>query len=118
MLKLKDQFVAGLCLAASTIWLGSSLAAEDPTAFVVSEISKMKVGANDWPQWGGSTSRNNTPDGKNIPINWNVDTGENILWSMPLGSETYGNAVVANGKVYVGTNNGNGYISAIQVPST
>jgi outer membrane protein assembly factor BamB len=30
---------------------------------------------------------------------------------MPLGSETYGNPVVANGKVYVGTNNGSGYIS-------
>ena len=116
MLKLKDQFVAGLYLAATAIWFGSSLAAEDPTAFVTSEISKMKVGPLDWPQWGGSTSRNNTPDGKNIPISWNVDTGENILWSMPLGSETYGNAVVANGKVYVGTNNGNGYIK--RYPST
>ncbi len=116
MLKLKDQFVAGLCLAATTIWLGGSLPAEDPTAFVVSAISKMKVGPRDWPQWGGSTSRNNTPDGKNIPISWNVDTGDNIRWSMPLGSETYGNAVVANGKVYVGTNNGNGYIK--RYPST
>jgi hypothetical protein len=29
---------------------------------------------------------------------------------MPLGSETYGNPVIANGKVYVGTNNGNAYI--------
>ncbi len=116
MLKLKDQFVAGLCVAATAIWLGGSLAAEDPTEFVVSQITKMKVGPHDWPQWGGSTSRNNTPDGKNIPISWNVDTGENILWSMPLGSETYGNAVVANGKVYVGTNNGNGYIK--RYPST
>ena len=70
----------------------------------------MKVGPKDWPQWGGSYSRNNTPDGKNIPIKWDVNTGENIRWSMPLGSETYGNPVVANGKVYIGTNNGNGYI--------
>ncbi len=29
---------------------------------------------------------------------------------MPLGSETYGNPTVANGKVYVGTNNGAGYL--------
>lgn len=70
----------------------------------------MEVGRKDWPQWGGSYGRNNTPEGKNIPIKWNVETGENILWSMPLGSETYGNPVVANGKVYIGTNNGNGYI--------
>jgi hypothetical protein len=70
----------------------------------------MKVGKKDWPQWGGSYFRNNTPEGKNIPTSWDVNTGENIAWSMPLGSETYGNPVVANGKVYVGTNNGNGYI--------
>ncbi len=38
-------------------------------------------------------------------------TGKNVRWSMPLGSETYGNPVIANGKVYVGTNNGAGYIS-------
>ena len=30
---------------------------------------------------------------------------------MPLGSETYGNPVCANGKVYVGTNNASGYLS-------
>ncbi|MFM7168423.1 MAG: PQQ-binding-like beta-propeller repeat protein [Planctomycetaceae bacterium] len=70
----------------------------------------MEVGKRDWPQWGGSYGRNNTPEGKNIPIKWNVESGENVLWSMPLGSETYGNPVVANGKVYIGTNNGNGYI--------
>ena len=70
----------------------------------------MEVGKKDWPQWGGSYGRNNTPEGKNIPLKWNVETGENVLWSMPLGSETYGNPVVANGKVYIGTNNGNGYI--------
>lgn len=94
-------------------WLLSAVgavSAEDPTKLALERISKMEVGKKDWPQWGGSYGRNNTPEGKNIPIKWNVETGENILWSMPLGSETYGNPVVANGKVYIGTNNGNGYI--------
>jgi len=103
----------GLCLLTLTLTLVNcppQTDAEDPTASVVSRIGEMKVGPKDWPQWGGSYSRNNTPDGKNIPIKWDVNTGENIRWSMPLGSETYGNPVVANGKVYVGTNNGNGYI--------
>jgi len=45
-----------------------------------------------------------------MPIEFNTKTGMNIRWSMPLGSETYGNPVIANGKVYVGTNNGNGYV--------
>jgi len=110
MLKVKAQFMAGLSLALMAMFSGSITVAEDPTAFVTGQIAKMKVEASDWPQWGGSYSRNNTPEGKNIPISWNVETGKNILWSMPLGSETYGNPVVANGEVYVGTNNGNAYI--------
>ena len=30
-----------------------------------------------------------------------------MLWAAKLGSQTYGNPVVAGGRVYVGTNNGN-----------
>jgi outer membrane protein assembly factor BamB len=100
---------AGLA-AAGLGWSIQPLQAEDPTAAALAEIGKLKVGTKDWPQWGGSPYRNNTPDGKNIPTQWDVETGKNIRWSMPLGSETYGNPVVANGRVYVGTNNGSGYI--------
>ncbi len=88
----------------------SEVTAADPTKEVLEAVSKLKVGPKDWPQWGGSSHRNNTPSGKNIPIDWDVEEGKNILWSAPLGSETYGNPVVANGKVFIGTNNGNGYI--------
>ena len=82
----------------------------DPTAVAKAAIAKMKVGVKDWPQWGGSPERNNVPETGPMPTEFNVKTGKNIRWSMPLGSETYGNPVIANGKVYVGTNNGNGYI--------
>ena len=82
----------------------------DPTKQTLNLIAKMKVGPGDWPQWGGSYYRNNCPEGVNIATKWDVSTGENVKWSMPLGSETYGNPVVANGKVYVGTNNGSGYL--------
>ena len=82
----------------------------DSTADALALISKMKVGKSDWPQWGGSPHRNNTPEGKNIPTEWNLETGENVLWAAPLGSQTYGNPVVANGKVFVGTNNTHGYL--------
>lgn len=87
-----------------------SAADYDPTAVAKAFISKLKVGPKDWPQWGGSPERNNVPDSGPLPTSFDVETKENILWSMPLGSETYGNPVVANGKVYIGTNNGNGYI--------
>jgi outer membrane protein assembly factor BamB len=77
----------------------------------------------DWPQWGGTAARNNVPEGKNIPTEWNIgdfdrktgewisDDAQNIKWVARLGSQTYGNPVVANGRVYVGTNNGAGYLS-------
>ena len=34
MLKLKDHFIAGLCLAATAMLSGNAVAAEDPTAFL------------------------------------------------------------------------------------
>lgn len=85
-------------------------AAEDPVARLQAEQKTRKVGPKDWPQWFGWSAKNNTPDGQNIPETWDVKKGTNVLWSAPLGSQTYGNTVVANGKVYVGTNNYNGYL--------
>lgn len=76
-----------------------------------------------WNQWGGGPARNNVPVGKNIPSEWEVGdfdykTGEwdptnakNIKWVVRLGSQTYGNAVIADGKVFVGTNNSGAYLS-------
>jgi outer membrane protein assembly factor BamB len=79
--------------------------------------------SGDWTQWGGSPSRNNVPEARNIPTEWEVGTfdyaegnkwnedgSENIAWVAQLGSQTYGNPVVADGRVYVGTNNGAGYL--------
>lgn len=82
----------------------------DPTAEALKLIKAMKVKPGDWPQWGGSYFRNNVPEGKGIATEWNVEDGTNIKWASKLGSETYGNPVIANGKVYVGTNNGSGYM--------
>lgn len=100
---------AGALLAAAGT--GAVRAQENPTEKALAEVATMNVGKHDWPQWGGWSGRNNVPEGKNIPVEWDVDGGENVLWSAPLGTQTYGNAVIANGKVYVGTNNGNGYIA-------
>ncbi len=62
--------------------------------------------AADWIMWGGDPQRNMVNDAeKNIPVKWDVETGENIKWIGQLGSQTYGNPIIANGKVLVGTNN-------------
>lgn len=41
----------------------------------------------------------------NPPIDWNVTTGRNIVWSVALGNEVYGSPVVAADVVYVGADN-------------
>ncbi len=86
--------VSGVCISLTL----APVQAEDSTKETLAEISKLKVGPRDWPQWGGSPRRNNVPADQKIPVEWDIATGKNVRWSMPLGSETYGNPVVANGK--------------------
>src|SRR6185295_12365287 len=74
--------------------------------------------AEDWPQWGGNDpGRNMYSPAKNVPVLFNpgklkpgtedIDMAatKNVKWVTKLGSQSYGNPVVAGGKVYVGTNN-------------
>ncbi len=61
--------------------------------------------AADWPMWALTPLRNSVALEKNPPMDWDVKTGKNILWSAALGSKSYGNPVVANGMVFIGTNN-------------
>ena len=89
--------------------------------FKLDENGNPVVVAGDWGQWGGTSYRNNTPEDIGIPTSWNVgrrdrETGqwsgqENIKWVSAVGSQTYGNPVVASGKVLVGTNNSGGYLA-------
>jgi outer membrane protein assembly factor BamB len=101
------------------------VAAEVSTKPVISAIDKTAnapIKPGDWAQWAGTSYRNNTPIGKDIPIEWEVgdfdrktgdwisDNAKNIKWVAAVGSQSYGNPVVAGGRVYVGTNNGKGWL--------
>jgi outer membrane protein assembly factor BamB len=59
----------------------------------------------DWPMWGGTPDRNMVSAMTGLPSTWDVKTGKNVKWVAALGSQTYGNPVVAGGVVLVGTNN-------------
>src|SRR5687768_9838327 len=77
---------------------------------VVSLVVALAVGATiavsaDWPMWGGTPSRNMVSPMKGLPTSWDVKSGKNIKWVAELGSQSYGNPVVASGVVLVGTNN-------------
>jgi len=63
----------------------------------------------DWPMWGGTLGRNMVSDLKGIDLEFDLQEGTRINWVANLGSQTYGNAIVAGGKVFVGCNNGAGY---------
>src|SRR5579871_5948209 len=61
-----------------------------------------------WPMFGGHLDRNmvNLKD-RNIPYEFDVQNKQDkqILWSADLGSKAYGGPIVADGKVFIGTNN-------------
>ena len=84
--------------------------------------------AEDWPRWGGNDpGRNMFSTAKGLPVKFgptkadkqghfaiqfkpgteeiDLSYSANIKWVVKLGSQTYGNPVVASGKVLVGTNN-------------
>ena len=58
-----------------------------------------------WPMWGGHPDRNMVSNMKGLPVTWDVAKKQNVKWVAALGSQSYGNPVVADGKVFVGTNN-------------
>ena len=68
-------------------------------------ISASDPGSPNWPMWGGTPDRNMVSNMKGLPTEWDVKTKKNIKWVADLGSQSYGNPVVAGGMVFVGTNN-------------
>lgn len=60
----------------------------------------------DQPQWGRAWSRNMVSGERGLPDSFDPRTGRNIKWSAKLGAETHSTPVVASGRIYIGTNNG------------
>ena len=83
---------SGLALAVLVVLSAGSQAASDP-------------GTGHWPMWGGTPDRNLVSKMTGLPTEWDVATRKNVKWVADLGSQSYGNPVVADGIVFVGTNN-------------
>ena len=74
-------------------------------------------GAQDWAMWGGDESRNMASTVKGLPGKFDagsfkgatdevdLSTTDKVKWVAKLGSQSYGNPTVSNGRIYVGTNN-------------
>ncbi|MBP7949220.1 MAG: PQQ-binding-like beta-propeller repeat protein [Verrucomicrobiales bacterium] len=89
-----------------------------PAAAVAAAAVVANALAADWPEWGGSSSRNmvskdkvslEIEPGKKLKGKDEIDpaTTKGLRWEVKLGSQAYGTPVVANGRVLVGTNNEN-----------
>ena len=73
--------------------------------------------AGDWPTWGGRADRNMVSDETGLPDRFDGGAARpgattqsaklNLKWVAPLGSQTWSTPVIAGGRVYIGTNNGN-----------
>ena len=81
------------------------------------KIAPAPVAGQDWPVWGRDGSGNLYSPERGLPVTFDpgkfkrgteeidMATTKNVRWAAKLGSQAYGNTTVANGKVYVGTNN-------------
>ena len=68
--------------------------------------SELALRAADQPQWGQAWTRNMVSSERGLPAEFDPETGKNIKWVANIGTETHSTPIVANGRVYIGTNNG------------
>jgi outer membrane protein assembly factor BamB len=61
--------------------------------------------AADQPQWGQAWTRNMVSAERNLIDSFDPETGRNVKWAIPLGTETHSTPVIASGRVFIGTNN-------------
>lgn len=79
-----------------TAWVGSLILA----------LSGLSPQAADQPQWGQAWTRNMVSQERRLPGTFDLATGRNVRWTARLGTESHSTPIVANGRVYIGTNNG------------
>jgi outer membrane protein assembly factor BamB len=77
-------------------------------------LGVIAVRAADWPTFGRDATRNAVSPEKGPPLHWQVEHRENgflvqpawnVLWEAQLGSDNFSPPVIANGLVWIGTNN-------------
>ena len=89
------------------------------TGLAAGILGSAAVEAADWPQWGGNTLGRNMyaagavglpdkvqpGDFKQGTEDVDLSTAKNVKWAAKLGTQSYGNPTISNGRIFVGTNN-------------
>jgi len=76
-------------------------------AALIVSVNAHDVWSADQPLWGQRYSRNMVSSEVDLPEEFDPRTGRNVKWSIPLGTISYSTPVVANGRIFIGTNNEN-----------
>jgi outer membrane protein assembly factor BamB len=83
----------------------------------VAPLAVAQAGSNDWPMWGHDPTRNMVSSDTGLPIAFDAgnprDDGtvdpstvsKNVKWVAKLGTQSYGNPTISDGRVFIGTNN-------------
>jgi outer membrane protein assembly factor BamB len=74
--------------------------------FLLAALTAATLLAKDQPQWGQAWSRNMISAETNLPAEFDLKSGKNVVWSARIGTESQGSPIIADGRVYIGTNNG------------
>ncbi|MEO8351758.1 MAG: PQQ-binding-like beta-propeller repeat protein [Chthoniobacteraceae bacterium] len=74
-------------------------------ALVLAGFATLSLVAADAPQWGQAWTRNMVSEEIGLPATFDPDTGKNVKWIVPLGNETHSTPVIADGRIFIGTNN-------------
>ena len=69
------------------------------TVGILLTAAAVTVGANDWPEWRGS-SRDGTSTETNLPARWSP-AGDNVAWSLPFGGRS--TPVIFGNRLYLQT---------------
>lgn len=75
------------------------------TCFLFFTFHTSLAQGHDAPQWGEKLTRNMVSQETGLPTAFNIETGKNIKWVVPVGSNNYATPVIAKGKVLIGANN-------------
>ena len=99
------KFLKLACVVLALNCMPQSLEAQEPKPQL----------SGDWPTFGSGIGRNQVNDSKGVSFDFRLQKprdaekgslpDEKILWKAKLGSQTYGSAVVSQGRVFIGTNN-------------
>jgi outer membrane protein assembly factor BamB len=65
-----------------------------------------RAAAGDRPQWGERFTRNMVSSEVNLPDSFDPASGRHLRWKARLGTEAHSTPVIGQGRVLIGTNNG------------